>query len=319
MLSRVANSLYWMSRYLERAEHTARVVDVNLSLMLEGAPATARHRWQRVLRATATPTPDGEVDAYQVTQLLTFDRVNRNSIVSCIATARDNARQVREQIGAELWEQLNRLSLEVRQTNMAQVWNGQPHDFFQSVRDSLHLLLGVTDSTMSHDEGWYFMQVGRYIERAQTKATSLDVHFSELLGDKERQVDTDSYLDWVLVLESCTAFEAYCKARSADLKPEKIAEFLLLDPDFPHSLRMSIDMLQTALQSISELTDPDRARRLERLGGRLSSTVKFGQIDEIMHDGMHSYLRYIQHQCDQIHTGLRQIYFAYLVEEEVAS
>src|SRR5215213_8344159 len=204
MLSRVADSLYWMSRYLERAEHTARLIEVNLNLMLDQSPASAGRRWGGLLASLhAPPQPDGANDAYRITQLMTFDVSNETSIMSCIATARDNLRQVREQISSEMWEHLNRLYLQVKSNSIEDVWNVGPHEFFRSVREGAHLFQGITDSTMSHGDGWQFIQVGRHIERAGATASLLDIYFQDFFDTKSQNVAATSYLDWVGLLKSC--------------------------------------------------------------------------------------------------------------------
>ncbi|MEI7773053.1 MAG: alpha-E domain-containing protein, partial [Chloroflexales bacterium] len=161
MLSRVADSLYWMSRYLERAEHTARLIAVGLNLMLDQTPQSVGPRWERLLAALrAYPPPSGSGDAYAIARMLTFDTSNEGSIVSCIASARENARQVRELISSEMWEQLNRLYLRVKGSSIDQIWQGEPLEFYQDVKEGAHLFQGVTDATMTHGEGWQFIQVG---------------------------------------------------------------------------------------------------------------------------------------------------------------
>ncbi len=314
MLSRVADSLYWMSRYLERAEHTARLLDVNLHQMLDQSPETAGQRWVRVLASLHAPAPTcGNPDAYQITHTLTFDPQNKNSIVACIAAARENARQVREQISSEMWEQLNRLYLHVRRTEMDEVWNGEPHQFFQAVKEGAHLFRGITDATLSHGEGWQFIQVGCFLERAAATAALLDVHFGAFLATRPPTTALN-YLEWVALLKSGTAFEAYCKVYTADIKPECIAEFLLLNADWPRSVRFAADTIQSALQAIAAATGTRNAGRAERLAGRLRAALDYGQVDEIMADNLHAYLESIQRQCAAIHTAIHQIYIAYPVE-----
>src|SRR6266568_2635098 len=151
MLSRVADSLYWMSRYLERAEHTARLVDVQLSQLLEQAGEDANRRWERLLRAVHQPM-SVDLGAYELTQKLTFVDDNSSSVLSCIASARENARQVREQISSEMWEQLNRIYLQMKQSTMEQIWSAEPHKFLNSVKESIYLFNGITDATMSQSE-----------------------------------------------------------------------------------------------------------------------------------------------------------------------
>lgn len=320
MLSRVADSLYWMSRYLERAEHAARLIDVNLNMMLDQSPANAGQRWARLLSSLhVPPLPGGANDAYRITRVMTFDTSNETSIVACVATARDNLRQVREQISSEMWEHLNRFFLQLKGGNIEDLWNEGPHEFLRMAREGAHLFQGITDSTMSHGEGWQFIQVGRFIERAQATATLLDVYFSEFFDSQSRQSEAGSYLDWVGLLKSCTAFEAYCKVYTADLRPERIAEFLLLNADFPRSVRFAADRMQQAFQAIADATETRKTGRLNRLAGRLRAALNFGQIDEIMEGGLQAYLVDIQRQCAQIHAAIQQTYIAYPIESALAS
>ncbi|HJU54249.1 MAG TPA: alpha-E domain-containing protein [Pyrinomonadaceae bacterium] len=322
MLSRVADSLYWMSRYLERAEHTARLIDVGLNLMLDQTAATAERRWGRLLGSLHAPAQlAGASDAYQITQAMTFDGANETSIVACIASARENLRQVREQISSEMWEQLNRLYLQVRETRLDDIWNVSTHEFFRSVKEGAHLFQGITDATMNHGEGWQFMQVGRYMERAGETATLLDVYTSELIAPEGADAGgPKSYLDWVGLLKACTAFEAYCKVYTADLRPERIAEFLLLNAECPRSVRFAADVMQSAFQSIAEATASRRSSgRVNRLAGRLRASLGFGQIDEIMETGLHAYLNDVRRQCAQIHEAIVQAYVAYAVETALAT
>ena len=162
MLSRVADSLYWMSRYLERAEHTARLIDVDLQLTLEHSLEAASTRWLRLFEALQVQTPAaGTVDSSSLAYNLALERTNPSSIVSCISAARENLRQVREQCSSEMWEQLNRLYLQVVGTLTAESWLQHSQLFFRNVQDGAHLFHGVTDSTMIHGEGWYYIQLGR--------------------------------------------------------------------------------------------------------------------------------------------------------------
>ena len=173
MLSRVADSLYWMSRYLERAEQTARLLDVEMQLWLDQSPEAGLGRWKFLLEALRMPAAQGPVDPTRLINLLVFSRTNASSIVSCIATARENLRHVREQCSTEMWEQLNRLYLEVIETWPEEAWMLKSHAFFQTVQEGAHLFQGITDGTMSHGEGWQFIQLGRYVERTDALAALL--------------------------------------------------------------------------------------------------------------------------------------------------
>ena len=320
MLSRVADSLYWMSRYLERAEHTARLLGVNLTQMLDQTPQSTEQRWKRLLMSLRTQSLTAELnDAYTITNELTFDSSNSASIAACIASARVNARQVREQISTEMWEQLNRLYLQVKRSSMDEIWYSEPYEFFQSVKDGAHLFQGVTDATLSHGEGWQFIQLGRFIERACLTADVLDVHFKAYLEAQQRSATLLDYMDWVALLKSCTSFEAYCKVYTANIQPSSIAEFLLLNAESPRSVRFAADVIQAALHAIARETGTRHAGRAERLAGRLRSSLSYSQVDEIMANNMHTYLETIQSQCAQIHTAIRETYIAYTIDAALAS
>ncbi len=320
MLSRVAESLYWMSRYLERAEHTARLIDVQLNQMLDQAGGDTSLRWQRLLHSLRTPPPEADVDAYSVTQALTFDASRTTSIASCIASARENARQVREKISSEMWEQLNRLFLQVKGISMEQMWFAEPHKFLNSVKEEIYLFQGLTDATMSHSEGWHFIRIGRFLERATATAALLDTHFSVFLTEQtEDENEPLDYLSWIGLLRSCASFEAYCKVYTAVIRPAHIAEFLLLNSEAPRSIRFACAMMQGALQAITKATNARNSGRVERLIGRLRASLDYYQIEEILSGDMHEYLESIQRQCALIHSGLYQAYIAYPIEVALTS
>jgi uncharacterized alpha-E superfamily protein len=319
MLSRVADSLYWMSRYLERAVHTARLIDVDFQLRLDQSPESASERWLRLLGALQVPVPVGaKADSSTLAYALTLDRSNPSSIVSCISSARENMRQVREQCSSEMWEQVNRLYLQVLGTPTGEAWLLHSQLFFRNVMDGAHLFQGVTNSTMSHGEGWHYIYLGRYVERTNSVATLIGSYFERLSQPLELTVDSDEYLEWVGLLKCCTAFEAYCKKYTADLRPLRVAEFLLLNPEFPHSVRFSVDRIHVALQAIAELTDR-RANAPQRFAGKLRASLRFSQIEEIMADGLENYLDNIKRLCAQVHNAIHQIYFDYPVESAMVS
>lgn len=309
MLSRVADNLYWMSRYLERAEHTARLLGVTINQMLDQTPDGADKRWERLLRGLRVARQPKH-DPYAITCMLTLSTENKASILSCIAAARENARQVREMISSEMWEQLNRLYLQVRTTTMADLWNNETIAFFQAVKEGSHLFQGITDATMSHGEGWHFIQLGRFLERAQTTAPLLDVYFNDF--PIAPPADHAEYLEWVSLLKSCTAFEAYCKVYTAEIKPACVAEFLLLNAELPRSVRFAADTIQLSLHAIGRITGRS-AGRADRLAGRLRASLDYTQVDEILADNLHSYLAGIQHQAQDIHAAIYQTYVDYPV------
>jgi uncharacterized alpha-E superfamily protein len=320
MLSRVADSLYWMSRYLERAEHTARLLGLNLNQMLDQSPDQAGQRWARLLHCLNLPeTAVGVLEAYAITRTLAFDTSAPASIISCVAMARENARQVRESISSEMWECLNRLYLRVRSSNIDDIWNTEPHEFFQEVKEGAHLFQGITDATINHNEIWRFIQVGRYLERAGLTATLLDVHFTGFTIDMSPVPgDAHEYLEWVALLKSCTAFESYCRVYSVDVLPQRIAEFLLLNQTSPRSIRFAADRVQHSLQAIARETGMVSADYAERLAGRLSADLSYRQIDEVIAEDLHSALHGVLRQCAGIHNAIQRVYIDYPIEQTLA-
>ncbi len=327
MLSRVADSLYWMSRYLERAEHTTRLLDVNLNLMLDESPSSADRRWQRVLQALGSPkNVEWKGDAFALTRCLTFDSNTRSSVLGCIIAARENARHVREQISTEMWQRLNSLYLQVTRPEMQSNLHAEalqqqhegPTEFLAQVMEAVHQFQGVTDSTMSHGEGWQFIQVGRYMERASATAMLLEAYQPELWTSQDALPDSNEYLEWMGLLRSATAFEAYCKVYTADLAPDWILEFLLLDQDFPHSLRFSINAMQHALEAVQEVSGGTRSEKLSRISGRLSATLSYSSVEEIMSTDVVRYLREIQLQCREIHIAIYELYVDYSIQAALA-
>jgi uncharacterized alpha-E superfamily protein len=327
MLSRVADSLYWMSRYLERAEHSTRMLDVNLNLMLDGSPTSSDRRWLRLLQSLGNPKRvkwDG--NPYELARQLTFESSYKSSIVSCIVAARENARHVREQISTEQWHRLNSLYLQMTRPEVKAAMKHDPENvagdaptaFLTEVMEAVHQFQGVTDSTMSHGEGWQFIQVGRYLERASETALLLEAYHEDLWANPDKPLEGHEYLEWMGLLRSATAFEAYCKVYTADLTPERILEFLLLDEQFPHSLRFSIDSMQSALGAIQGESGKARVEELQRIAGRMSANLRFASVEEILNGDVIKYLRSIQAQCQAIHQTIYHLYVDYSIQAALA-
>lgn len=320
MLSRVADNLYWLSRYLERAEHTARVLHLTLNLLLEHhSDEQMQARMNRVLEGLFAESLPENSSLYDMTKALAFDGKNSASIIWCIAKARENARQIREQISSEMWEQLNTLYLEINRADIDDIWNNQTtHEYFSRVNEGVHLFQGLTSSTMSRNECWQFLQLGRYIERATYNSHFLDVQITELQKSEHYPVISKDFMSWVGLLKCFTAFEAYCKVYTAELKPDRIIEFLLLNSEFPHSIRFSIDKMEQALNAIEEMTEVKRSSKLKRLVGKLRADLRFSQIDEILESGLAKYLEGIQQQNARIHDGIYDVYITYPIEQAIA-
>jgi uncharacterized alpha-E superfamily protein len=305
MLSRVADSLYWMSRYFERADNAARVLEATYGLILNPAKFSTEERWFRAISSLAPGVASGNVDPQHALFLLVADPEGAFSIVKCIGGARENARQVREEISSEMWEHLNRLFHDVTRSELKAGDDAGAMRVVSLVREGSYRFHGVTNATMSHDEGWHFIQLGKFIERACNQCLLLDSYFAV-----DKHADD---LDWVGLLTSCGAFEAYCKACTAELKPERIADFLLLKPEFPYSVRYSLERMHKALSSISNLSLSRRTQKIERLIGRLRSMVAYVQVGEIMTE-LHNYLAEIIEQCRDLHAATHEVYIEYPID-----
>jgi uncharacterized alpha-E superfamily protein len=329
MLSRVADSLCWTSRYLERAEHTARLIDINMGLMLDRSRVSAERRWQRVLAAVgAAPglgwqeegdgnEPGRWVGVTALVHALCFDTTRHASITACIFAARENARQIRDEISTEQWQRLNGLFHEISRLRTASPSERNLAEFLPTIIDGIHLFQGVTDTTLSHGEGWHVLRVGRYLERAWSLTMLLDVYEREVFPGEDSD-DASQYLEWVGLLRICTAFEAFCRVHTAELSHERILEFLLLDPAFPHSVRYAVDALHNALEAIQQHTRTQHGGELMRVAGRLKATLGFAQIGEILAGNPVGYLRGILDQCREIHDLIYAVYIQYSVETALA-
>jgi len=319
MLSRVADSLYWMSRYLERAENTVRQLDVTMSLMLDTSETSADTRWQRLLVSLGNP-PDiawnGDMDA--MARTLIFDTANRASLTTCINAARENARQVREEISTEQWQRLNRLYHQMHSPQAQAQFGSNMNDFLASVVDGIHLFKGVSDTTMIHGEGWQFIRLGRYLERAYATATLLEVYQESLLDLADQVSSGYQYLELVGLLRCCTSFEAYCQVYTADLTPDRILEFLLLNRDFPHALRYSIDGVRQSLEAIQHSGGRRPPEELMSAAGRLHSMLRYTTINEILEGNPGAFLHSIREQCQQIHELLYRYYIHYSIQSALA-
>lgn len=309
LLSRVADSLYWIGRYLERAEHTARLIDVRLDLGLDRMSNAGGWDFARLYAMVQLDAGDSApVNPMALSDTLVFDPSNPAAVLAAVTAARENAAQVREEISSDMWEQLNALFLRLKQARAEGGWSARPHYIFRLVIDGAHLFQGVTDETMGHGEGWQHLQLGRYLERASATAALVDLHFRREL------LLPPGHAEWLGLLRSCSALEAYCRCYTADLRPERIAEFLLLNSEFPRSVRFAAARVESSLRAIAGLTTGGAGGRAERLAGRLHASLDYGQVDEILNDDPHVYLETISRYCAQIHGAVYQSYITYPIE-----
>jgi len=295
-----------MSRYLERADHNARVLEANYNLMLNPSKVSTEQRWQRITTTLGLGAQASEIDPFTAMIRLISDVDNRSSIVSCVTSARENASQVREQISSEMWERLNQLYHGVASSTAGFNARVEPQRFITLVREGSYNFHGVMHATMNHGEAWQFIRLGRYIERAGALPLLLDAVFCASSGADD--------LDWVGLLASCSAFEAYCKVYTADLKPERVAEFLLLNPEFPYTVRFSAEEMQGAFEAIARISSTRKGAGIEKIIGRLRSSLAYAQIDDIMSRDFQRFLRSITEQCQSLHAALHEVFIDYPVE-----
>lgn len=319
MLSRVADSLYWLARYMERVENNARILDVNLQVTLDSDEAGAeaeRHAWQPILRTledlTVFSSFHAVINADSVCSFVTFAKENPNSIWSSVAAARENARTVREYISSEMWERINSLYLWLKGADARDLAGTSGIDFYRQVVDMCHQFHGTTDQTLTHGEGWDFLQVGKYIERADNASRLLDLKYHILLPHGEEVGGTVDTVQWQAVLRSCSAFEAFRKIYRGQVTPWSVAEFIVLHDKFPRSIRFCVDAMDEALHRISGCDRVHFSTEAERLSGRLCSELNYTTIGEVFQTGLHEYLDGIQSRLIEIAGAMHRQYCEWL-------
>ena len=295
MLSRTADHLFWMSRYTERAENTARMLDVNYQTsLLPQSEAVAQVGWQGLL-AISELLPSytkqyGAIQARDVMNFMVKDESNPSSILSCLTAARENARAVRGTLTTEVWETQNQTWLEVKRMLKSGEFEADPAQFFEWVKFRSHLSRGVTVGTMLMDEALYFMRLGTFLERSDNTARLVDVKFNAVESDfygvasaKDQEYD---FYHWSAILRSVSGFEIYRKVYRDVIKPELVAELLILKADMPRSLHASLNEVVSNLSLVTS----DPSAETQRRAGRLRADLQFGRIDEILATGLHAYL-----------------------------
>ncbi|BAC08719.1 tll1167 [Thermosynechococcus vestitus BP-1] len=311
MLSRVADAVYWLNRYIERAENIARFVDVNLNMLLD-LPTSLSSQWDPLVLTTGDLSffqeHYGTATAENVIQFLIFDTTYPNSIISCLRAARENATSIREVISSEMWQQVNAFYTMVREA--AKAPEGlEIASFLEQVKQASHLFAGVMDSTMSHNEAWHFGQMGRLLERADKTSRILDVKYYLLLPSVEDVGTPIDELGWIALLKSASAYEMYRKRGSHRITPAGVAEFLILDGEFPRAIRFCLLQVEKSLYRITGTPLGSWHQPVERQLGRLRSQLDYLTIDEIISQGMHEFLDYLQQQMNEVDTQIFQTFF----------
>lgn len=312
MLCRVAESLYWMSRCLERAESQARFIDVTLNIAL-GYRGSEEVLWSSLLHA------GGDVETFQecysettrenVIRYLLFDRRNYNSVSSCLAAARENARVIRENLTTPHWEAVNRFYLRVRQAaaNAEQVLQ-QPHPFLERIKRSAHQAAGVAAATFPRGEGWNFASIGTLIERADKTSRILDVKYFILLPDPTHVGSQVDVVQWAALLESTGALQPYRRTYGR-IQPERVVEFLILDSCFPRSLKFCVREAENCLRAISGTPLNSFSNPAEHLLGQVSSQLNYAQAREIIAGGLHQFIDDFQTRLNLIGNAVSETFF----------
>jgi uncharacterized alpha-E superfamily protein len=312
MLSRVAESIYWMARYVERAENLARFIDVTLNVILD-QPEGADRQWAPLVFTTGDHEffreHYGAATADNVIHFLTFDAKYPNSIVSSLAVARENARSVRESISSETWEHLN----EFYQFVKGAAHSGQPldsaSDFFRSVKQHSHLFNGILDATMYRAKGWHFANVGRMIERADKTSRILDVKYFTLLPSLQDVGTPIDDLQWSAVLRSVSGFEMY-RRRYHAITVHRVVEFLILDRCFPRAIQFCVTNADLSLHEVSGSPVGSYRNAAEQRLGQLKAELAYADVQTIIDDGLHEYIDAYQTKLNEAAAGIHETFFA---------
>jgi uncharacterized alpha-E superfamily protein len=312
MLSRVADSVFWMSRYLERAENVARFVEVNhhLSLDLGGG---LREQWEPLVATTGdhelfrkkydAPTQTA------VLRFLTFDLDNPNSILSCLRCARENARTVRDIITGAVWEEINKLYLAIRSASRdPSLWE-TPYEFFQHVKRSSQTIFGLADVTMLRDEAWHFCDVGRLIERADKTSRILDVKYFILLPQSSDVGTPLDSIQWGALLKSADGLEMYRRSRGR-ITSRNVVDFLMFDREFPRSMRFCLARSEESVRAVTGTRRSTYVNEAGRRLGLLRAEFDYSNVDDVIAGGLHEYIDHFQTKLNQLGAAIIETFFS---------
>lgn len=316
MLSRVANAIYWLNRYVERAENVARFISANYNMTLD-IPEGAGNQWQPLINTTGDhelyEELYGEVTRDNAIRFLTFDRRYSNSIYSCVRSARENARSIRDYISSEMWEQLNTFYLMINAASEETVMD-LPHQFSADVVHASQAFSGITDATMNHGEGWHFGRLGRMLERADKTTRLLDVKYYILLPSVDYVGSPYDNILWAALLRSASAFEMYRK-QYGRITPRNIIDFLMLNRNFPRAVHYSLAMAMKSLNEISGGHADSYTNKAQQVLGRLLAEFQYASLQEIFDYGLHEYLDVTQTRINQVGDAIYDVFFQLKLEE----
>lgn len=311
MLSRAANAIYWMTRYIERAENIARFTDVNLNVTLDLPDALGL--WESILATTGDEAAFRalfpKAEKRSVLQFLAAEETNPNAILSCLSKARENARSVREIISSEMWQQVNTAYLAAQEATTAGAHLDQPEEFFARVKQDSHLFDGLMEATMSHGEPWHFGRLGRQLERAEKTARLLDVKYYALLPEPTAMDGAFDDLQWSAVLRSASALEMYRKRRHR-ITARDVADFLIFDREFPRSIASCLSRAEESLKAITGSPPGTFGNLAEKRLGRTRSHVEYLDIEDVFTLGLHDFLKETQTEINYVGDGIHETFFA---------
>ena len=318
MLSRSAQGLYWMGRYLERTEHLCRLLRSQTAALVDRPIQEIHSGWGRIYNSMNRQPPGGGLelvdsdeftlaDSYTLTDDLTFERSNPESVWSCLALGRENARQMRHCISGEMWTRLNLAYLRIQKMDILDIWTSSPEAFYAETAAEMDMFVGVATATMYRDEGWHFMQMGRFIEGAQLAAALL---LAQLAVDPTTKEESDA--DWTALLRDYNALETYNRRYGIEVQPDQVLDLLATDPYLPRSLCRSLDRASRELAAIGHGPNQKSSGAAQRLSGRMSALLHYDWPDRDDHKEL---LVQVSEYCQQFHYLITDTYFDYPIEE----
>lgn len=313
MISRVAEHCFWLSRYLERVENTARVLDVNQTMLLD-FQVPLEQQWRPLLIISGIHDHPGPYDSDTIQDFMTWDRENPCSIVSSLAMARENARIIREVISADMWERMNYYWLWLQGEAGHALFEQHRSDFYNQIKRINQLLGGIAEGTMSHGEPWEFFEMGKYLERACHTGRILDVKYHTLLPTPEQVGTPVDSAHWVAILTSCSGYEPFHKKRSIADPGLSVPDFLIFEPIFPRSIRYCLKRCQQAAHAISGRPLSQPGNDVERLLQALIGWLQLVTIDDLIRTGLHESLTNVIDRIHDIGAAIRQTYFDFRIE-----
>lgn len=315
LLARDADSMYWLSRYIERAEHVARLLLVNSNLLVDVgdlAPDLQERQWSSVptiMRSTLPAEAADHVGGAAIARYMAFHPDNPNSLLTCVSRARENARGIRENISAEMWECVNTLYWSIRSDDAPTRFEESPDDFYRQLMNGSMLFQGLTDQTLNHDQRWLFTQLGKFIERIDVTCGIIETKYGILHAAEQKLEGALKNIHWMAVLRCCCSLEAYRRQYLGDMDPLRVASFLILERTYPRSIRNAVGRAHDAIGSIRAEVNPLAIDPAERILGRLDAQLEYAEMSEILTDGLPAYLQRIRNQIAETALAVQKTYF----------